>query len=149
VTAAFTALCLFGWYYSSQTMAQAAEKSPIEGELFEDEKMQDQDFRIHSAVAHETPTDNTGKLSPPDSRSRPLPDRPPNDQNTKLNPKPIDTATASPTGRSSNISFTQSASDSLKAARARAHWDATDVWDTQSYGQSKKACAMCAQHVEQ
>jgi hypothetical protein len=43
VTAAFTALCLFGWYYSSQTMAQAAEKTPIEGELYENEKMQDSD----------------------------------------------------------------------------------------------------------
>lgn len=127
-------------------MAQAAEKTPIEGDLYEDEKMQDTDSLVYSAVSHETPTENTGNSSPPDSR--PLPDRPPNDQNTKLSPQPIDTATEDLTGHSPDSSFTQSASDSLKAARARAHWDATHVWGTQSYGQSIKACAMCAQHVE-
>lgn len=128
-------------------MAQAAEKTPIEGELYENEKMQDSDSRVHSAVAHETPTDNTGSSHPPDSR--PLPGRHAIDQNTNFSPEPMDTATVALTDRSFNSSFTQSASDSLKAARARAHWDATDVWGTQSYGQSKKACAMCAQHVEQ
>jgi hypothetical protein len=148
VTAAFTALCLFGWYYSSQTMAQAAERTSINGEIHEDEKTQDSDSRIDSA--HKTGKEDAEKPSPCPI-SRPPSDRLPIDQNS-------DNSTSSAAATTNPINYSSSDntltkpssgnSDTSAPAPARAHWDASDVWGTQSYGESKKACAMCAQHIE-
>ncbi|KAM0706159.1 hypothetical protein Q7P35_006708 [Cladosporium inversicolor] len=147
VTAAFTALCLFGWYYSSQTMAQAAQKTPMDGEMHEGEKMQDSDSRMHSS--HESRIEDikdTEDSSPPSLRSPT--ERLSVDQSANPSSRPVATTTADPTNTSSNSSRTQPASNVVDTAKARAHWDASDVWGTQSYGESRKACAMCAQHVE-
>lgn len=141
VTAAFTALCLFGWYYSSQTMAQAAQKVSIDGEIHEDEKMQESDSRIHSA--QEAGTKDTEISSLPDPGLPP--ESPSIDPIAKPNPEPVATTTVD----SSNSSLTQPPPDSMRSPIARTHWDASDVWGTQSYGRSNKACAMCAQHIEQ
>jgi len=147
VTAAFTALCLFGWYYSSQTMAQAAEKTSIVGETHEDDKMQDSLSRIDSA--HEARNEDAENPSPPDLRSPS--DRLPMDQNSDSTASFAAATTKPIIHFSSDNVLTQSSSDNPATsapALARAHWDASDVWGTQSYGESKKACAMCAQHVE-
>jgi hypothetical protein len=92
-------------------MAQAAEKTPVDGEMHEDEKMQDSDSRVHSA--HGTRNE--------DASNSPMDLRPPHDiitieQSTNTSPNTIATATADTTIHSSNNSFTQLASDSVKAA---------------------------------
>ena len=128
-------------------MAQAAEKTSIIGEAHEDEKMQDSLSRIHSA--HETGNEDAGSLSPPNSRP-PL-DRLPIDQNSDSTASFAAATTKPIIHFSSDNVLTQSSSDNPATpaqAPARAHWDVSDVWGTQSYGESKKACAMCAQHIE-
>ncbi|GAB7333756.1 hypothetical protein MBLNU13_g05283t2 [Cladosporium sp. NU13] len=140
VTAAFTALCLFGWYYSSQSMARAAQKTPVGGDSHEDEKMEDSDSRVDEMQTEDT------KITSPDVR--PPPDRLAIDQNTNLSLKSVAAATTDLMKPFSNSGFPQPAFGSINTALARAHWDASDLWGAQSHGEPKKACAMCAQHLE-
>jgi len=122
-------------------MAQAAQKTPIDGELHEDVKMQDLDSRIQ-----EKRSEDAMDSSPPSPRLPP--DRLATDHSTNLSLKPVATATADLTKSPFNSSQAQLAPGATNTALSRAHWDASDLWGTQSHGEPKKACAMCAQHLE-
>lgn len=124
-------------------MAQAAEKTPLEGDLREDEKMQDSDSGIQPA--HEIRNETSQQSQAPSMGSPP--DRFPVGQNTSHKQAPV-SGTTNVVSTSSDSTLAQPASGSANTATARTHWDASDVWGTQSYGQSNKACAMCAQHIE-
>jgi len=125
-------------------MAQAAQKTPIDGVSNEDEKMQDSDSHIPSQ--YETRNEDAASSSTPNLRL--LPGRLLINHNTNPGPEPITTATAGLKDPSSNRGFAQSASGSTSITLARAHREASDLLGAQSHGEPKKACAMCAQHLE-
>ena len=125
-------------------MARAAEKMPIDGEVNEEEKMEDSDSHIHST--HETRTEDAQISSPPNLRLPP--DRLHTGPSTYLNPKPVSNAAADLAKPLPDSGSAVRVSGSTDTALARAHWDASDLWGAQSHGEPKKACAMCAQHLE-
>lgn len=125
-------------------MAQAAQNTPLDGVMNKDEKMQDSDSHIHPP--YETRNEDAASSSTP--HLRPLPERLPIDHNTDSGPEPIATATVGLEDSSSNRGFAQSVSGSTSITLTRAHWDASNLLGTQSHGEPKKACAMCAQHLE-
>jgi len=125
VTAAFTALCLLGWYYSSRTMARAAEKDKVEGNGCKEENAHDLDPwnpRSHASKIHDANKSSHDRLP-----QAPVPVTLPKSEDQTLDSRMI--------GSASNH-------DGL--APARAYWLASDIWGTQSYGRSGRACAMCA-----
>lgn len=122
-------------------MAQAAQKTPIDGESHEDEKVQDLD-----SCRHKTRSEDIMDSSPPSPRLPP--ERLATDQDTNLSLKTVAIATADLMKSPFNSSYAQLAAGSTNIALARAYWDASDLWGAQSHGEPKKACAMCAQHLE-
>ena len=125
-------------------MAQNAEKMLIDGEVREEEKMEDSDSRIYST--HETRTEDAQSSSSPNLR--PSPAKLHTDPSTYLNRKPANNAAEDLATPLPDSGSAVRVSGSTDIALARAHWDASDLWGAQSHGEPKKACAMCAQHLE-
>lgn len=125
-------------------MAQNAEKMLIDGGVHDEEKTEDSDSHIHST--HETQIEDAQGSSSPNLR--PPPDRLHTDSSTYINRKPTDTTAEDLAKPLSDSGFAMRVSGSTDTALARAHWDASDLWGAQSHGEPKKACAMCAQHLE-
>jgi hypothetical protein len=111
-----------------------------------DEKTQDPSSLTHSTDESEPVSNQNATVSAP-SRVLQLPE--------DLRPRRgtlyrVDTAVtgAETADQSIGGGTARKSTNPTQPVEARTHWDVSDVWGTQSYGQSKKACAMCAQHVD-
>jgi hypothetical protein len=142
VTVAFTALCLLGWYYSSRTMAEAAEGFPVDEDEQNNEKVHDTDSWTLQAQASKMHDSEDSSLS----RSLPPEDRPHSKGVTKHNSH-LNATPAEISNEFLNARTIEPPLNHDDPAPARAYWEATDILGTQSYGRSGRACAMCAQHI--
>ena len=135
VTAAFTALCLLGWYYSSRSMARAAEKPSFIEEMEGDEK----GHAVGLQQVTSTGGREEGEVSPsivqqPSGGVRVV-------RGVTHSKGPVATVIGDDGGH-------VPVSSHAGLAPERAYWDASSIWGTQSYRPSGKACAMCAELIE-
>lgn len=123
-------------------MAQAVEGVPIDVDDDDDENANDPD--ACTKQSHPANTHGAKHLAEID-----LPKTPDKSRiKARTQSGPEYTATREPTNQALDSRMIGSAANHDGLAPARAYWDSSDIWGTQSYRRSGRACAMCAQHIE-